>query len=113
MLFRSQVGRDLQHFHFASEYQAGNLNEEIKSAAKYVFSVYQLATIAMRHSEDFENMQDTVMNILTQNSLENEQCETILTNLSDTIQNIKSQNADSRNYLIDTQLDLIERLIRL
>ena len=97
-----QVKEDLRHFQIASAYQAGNLNEVLKPAIDYTFTVYQLGTLAMRHSDDFKKIHTDFSEFFAEKITE-EQAGEILKGLN-------IPNAPEGSYLIDTQLQLIRRL---
>ena len=101
--FGDQVNEDLRRFQFVSAFEAGNLNEVLIPAIDYVFTTYQLGTLAMRHSEAFKTIQTNFARSISEIITE-EQAAAILSNLN-------IPDAPEGNYLIDAQLKLIKRLL--
>ena len=98
------ANEDLRHFKFAPAFEAGNLNEVLKPAIDYVFTVYQLGTLAMRHSEAFKTTQSDFAKFIS-DRINEEQARVILGRLD-------IPDSPEGNYLVDTQLKLIKRLIQ-
>ena len=98
-----QVNEDLRHCQFASAFEDGNLNEVLKPAIDYAFTVYQLGTLAMRHSEAFKSIHTNFAQFISERITE-DQAAVILNGLN-------IPGAPEGNYLIDTQLKLINRLL--
>ena len=101
----SQVGplvnEDLRYFQFASAFQAGNLNEILIPAIDYTLTVYQLGTLAMRHSEAFKTIHRGLSQFISQ-KISEEQATAILNGLN-------IPDAPEGNYLVETQLKMIKR----
>ena len=93
-----QLGKTLRHFNFASSYRDGNLNGTLKSAVVYSFMIYQLGTLAMRHSEEFKLIKYELTKYI-KTIVSEEKIQAILHNI-----NIPEDHA---SYLVKTQFDLL------
>ena len=75
----------------------------LKLAIDYVFTVYQLGTLAMGHSEAFKTIHTNLAQFVS-DRINEEQARVILADLN-------IPDAPEGNYLVDAQLKLIKRLL--
>ena len=97
----SQVDIDIGKFQFAAAFDNGGLNEPLKLAINYTFTVYQLGALSMRHSKAYKAIHTKLYKYLLRRISE-DQASVVLSRLN-------IPDAPEGNYLVDTQLKLIKR----
>lgn len=98
-----QLYNDLRNFDMSLAYQQGQLSERLRLAIDYVLAVYQLGTIAMRHSEAFKQIHEALADRLLQR-MTSEQIQHVVDSIV-----IPPTPPNPNNYLVQTQLDILRR----
>ena len=98
-----EVSKNLLDLGFSLVFKNRYSNDALKPWIDYLFMFYQLGTLAMRHSEDIKHIHRELVQFISLRI--NEKQATII------LKRLEIPNAPEGNFLVETQLKLLRRLI--